>query len=70
MTMMTNEEYLSKGGVCCPYCAKSNAVIADQIELNGDGTAAYRNVACSVIDGGCGAEWTDDFSLIGFTPSE
>lgn len=65
---MTDAEYVECSGSKCPYCGSSHIFTEGQVEVSG--TVAYQNVKCGSDEVGyygCGAEWTDEFSLVGYT---
>lgn len=66
---MTDEEYVSGYGLTCPYCRKSEGVqTSGSIEVGVN--VAMQNVVCNESEGGCGAEWTDEYCLSGYSPVE
>ncbi|MFK3740918.1 hypothetical protein [Massilia sp. TN1-12] len=56
---MTEVEYASIGGSCCPYC-KSTQIAGGSVDVNAGG--AYQEVSC----GACDKEWTDTYALTGY----
>lgn len=66
--VLSSEEYVNKGGIVCPFCTSTNAVQANDIEVNG--IHAFQDVICLSSAGGCGNEWTDEFTLTRYSPVE
>lgn len=60
--MLTNKEYVAKGGTVCPKCDGED-INADMLEVSADTDVAYANVWCA----NCKAEWTDRFVLTGYS---
>ena len=60
MKRMTQEEYVMQLGERCPECGSEDIRATEQVESCS--RAAYQNVTCNV----CGADWTDEYKLIGY----
>jgi formate dehydrogenase maturation protein FdhE len=56
---LTSEEYVAKGGGCCPFCG-SGDLTGRFIEV--DGRTAAQPVDCN----NCEAEWIDMYTLTGY----
>ena len=56
---MTEEDYSSVGGNCCPFCRSQN-VTGGSVEIGHAG--AYQGVSCN----DCDKEWTDTYALTGY----
>lgn len=59
MTQLTDQEYVNKGGGCCPYCQSAN-IEGDSIDI--DANIAWQEVRC--LD--CEQIWHDVYKLIGY----
>lgn len=59
----SNEEYVAKGGNCCPNCG-STQLTGGPISV--DGIQAIQEVFCN----NCGASWADVYDLVGYTEME
>jgi len=62
-TMMTNAEYVSKGGMHCPKCNGDLLDALDELVMSYD--RAYQEVGCMT----CGFQWTDIYGLVGYDPT-
>ena len=62
--MMTDEQYVNRIGLACPFCESTNVRTVDALEA--DGGCAWQECACS----DCGKAWTDQYALTGFNPTE
>jgi transposase-like protein len=60
---LTNEQYVNALGQVCPYCGSDHVEAVGQFEVSC--LNAYQNVICQT----CETEWTDEYTLIGYTPS-
>ena len=58
MNKEQKENYLSSGGVICPFCECTNIEGRGSIEC--DAGVAWQNVICN----SCDEEWTDIYKLI------
>jgi len=56
-------EYISGGGVLCPYC-KSDKLLTEPFEC--DLGIAWQAISCSV----CGEEWRDCYNLVDVTDND
>lgn len=56
---VTSDEYVQKGGTCCPFCGSTD-INGGQVEI--DAGTACQPVDCSE----CEKEWTDTYSLTGY----
>lgn len=61
--MMTDKEYVDRGGCKCPVCSSSNI---NSGFMEADGVASWCNVRC----GFCGSNWVDMYELKGFDNME
>ena len=61
--MKTQEEFVKDGGAHCPKCDSMNL---DAYHLEADGPIAWCTVKCNQ----CGYEYTDEYTLTGYTPGE
>lgn len=57
---MTAEEYVTNGGLHCPYCGNDDCEGAG---ITVDTGNAYQDIVCNT----CGMEWTDNYELVGYT---
>jgi len=55
----TDEEYLAYGGNHCPACGDPD-ISGDEVTV--DAGYAWQEVTCNA----CGAEWTDQYKLVGY----
>lgn len=60
---MTNEEYVSSGGCCCPFC-RSQDIEGDSVDIDAGG-ASQR---CWCKD--CDRWWVDSYVLTNYEPIE
>ena len=63
MQQMTEEEYVARKGLYCPYCA------SDDIDTGADDfkdEMVVMNCVCYC----CDKEWTDEYKLAGYSPME
>ncbi|MEX3983754.1 formate dehydrogenase accessory protein FdhE [Paraburkholderia sp. EG287A] len=60
---MTDEQYVTRGGNCCPSCG-SHDISGGSITV--DGRSAYQGVTCA----DCDAEWNDTYTLTGYDDLE
>jgi hypothetical protein len=66
---LTNKEYMAHGGLNCPYCGKKDTCFnRGEFQLNG--IIGYQAVHCDPAEGGCDAEWNDEYRLTGWNPVE
>lgn len=63
--LLTQQDYVASRGKSCPFCKNRTALQAGSVEVCG--SQAYQNVTCMEDAGGCGAQYTDDFELVGFS---
>jgi len=61
LTLDAATEYITKGGVHCPFCG-SDDLTAEGVEI--DGGAATQEVGCGL----CGENWIDTYTLAGIQP--
>lgn len=61
---MTSQQYLDKGGAVCPYCNSGNLHSNPDVQFSGN--VIFQPVVC--LD--CKQEWTDEFTLSGYSPVE
>ena len=61
---MTNEQYVSASGAVCPHCRSGNIRTIGSLEPSG--TVIYQSVKCA----GCDAEWTDEYTLSGYSEAD
>lgn len=61
MTFLTDKQYTEAQGLRCPACHKKTAEATGMIESNGG--RGYQSCNC----GTCGAEWVDEYRLVGYT---
>lgn len=61
MERMTDEEYVAKKGVRCPYCGAHAVRTLSDMDPCDD--AAYQDAICDE----CGKEWIDLFKLVGYS---
>ena len=59
--MLTNEEYIAKGGNVCPKCESKKTETASHSDV--DAEYAYFVISCD----GCDFVWEDQYKLIGFS---
>ncbi len=62
---LTQEEYVDKMGCLCPICGKGTETDGHELFKQDDGIA-WQSRKCS----NCGAKWTDQYELVGFSPTE
>jgi len=62
--MMTDEQYVSRMGIACPFCESTKIRTVDALEA--ESGCAWQECACS----DCGKRWTDQYFLVGFTFDE
>jgi transposase-like protein len=60
---LTDKEYVAIGGCRCPICGNSD-VEGGGVEI--DAGIAWQEVSCHA----CGAEWTDQYELVGYNKVE
>jgi len=60
---MTDEEYVAKQGVVCPFCRSERIDGGDW-----DAMGEHAVQACKCDD--CGREWLDQYRLIGYLPTD
>lgn len=58
--MLTQEQYVQKGGLICPICQANDSTEGSSIEI--DCNVAYQD--CNCLE--CGANWTDVYILSGY----
>lgn len=56
---MTSEEYVARGGLCCPVCGSTNV---DGGHMTAEYTSAWAEVTC--LD--CESEWRDVYTMAGY----
>ena len=61
---MTQEEYVSNGGLVCPYCWAGE----EEEALHIDGSFDYEARCVEVHCENCGEEWWERYQLIGYEP--
>lgn len=61
---MTNEEYVEKWGLVCPVCGGKDVTATDSPEVSG--RHAFQPVCCNT----CRAQWTDEYTLVGYSNLE
>jgi transposase-like protein len=61
--VLTEKQYIEKGGVVCPIC-ESDHIEAGSIDI--EGQHAYQSVWCR----SCEAEWDDVYELRHATPTD
>lgn len=61
MRMLTNKEYVLKGGNVCPHCGLGN--VESRGHIQSDERSAWQKVVC--LD--CKHTWEDLYSLIGYS---
>lgn len=59
-TVMSQDDYIKNKGVACPFCSSQKVEAGP---CNADGNVVTSEVTCHA----CGAEWTDQYYLAGFT---
>jgi formate dehydrogenase maturation protein FdhE len=59
--MITNEEYVEKGGGSCPVCGSKEFESVGSVEV--DISFAWLHIKCNA----CEAEWDDLFHLVGYS---
>lgn len=64
LNALTPEQYVESAGIQCPICHTQNVRTTGSLEA--DGTFAIQHVKC----GNCGAAWTDEYRLIGYSDLE
>lgn len=65
LPVLSQDDYVARRGLDCPYCHKATASAAGNLEA--DGPVAWQNCRCDETNGGCGKEWTDEFNLVGWS---
>lgn len=62
--MLSEKEYAGTGGTICPVCESGNISTASPLDY--DIGIAWQDVKCD----DCGASWTDEYKLIGYSNLE
>jgi len=57
--MLSDEEYVAKGGSCCPRCNSSD-ITGGNVDV--DANTCWQNVTCD----DCDLEWDDHYELVSF----
>ena len=60
---MTDEDYVAKKGLVCPYCGHAEVCAA---RLHADEDVAWGDAWCSQ----CGRSWLEQYQLVGWEPDE
>ena len=61
--MLTPEEYIAKGGECCPACGSNNVTGFD---IDFIGSTIHQVVMCN----DCNGSWVDEYTLSGYDDFE
>ena len=62
---MSEKTYVKHGGLNCPFCHSEESVSSvDQMDVDGD--IGMQVVKCHR----CGKQWTDKWSLVGYSADE
>jgi len=59
--MMSSDDYVMRGGVCCPDC-ESEEITTGRMKT--DVGVAWQVCLCD----DCGMEWEDKYNLVGYDP--
>ena len=60
MPKLTNEEFISKVGLVCPACSKSDISSMDSVQI--DDGFCWQEIECHT----CEATWQEIYNLVGF----
>lgn len=60
--VMSQQEYVNKGGLVCPHCKSGNVFVDGRLYDYEEG--AHQKVEC----GSCGSRWNDVYKLVGWEP--
>jgi len=59
--MLTEQEYVDKSGLFCPYCESDQIEPMESVQV--DGTVGLQGIMCA----DCKKTWTDIFRLTGYS---